>query len=170
MNELTREQQERVEELLEQVLDIEPDARAAYLDSCGAPPAVHKEVESLLSFHPAARAHLESPLVAAEALAQAVDALDSPGAVSPDPKVIGPYRILETLGEGGMGTVYLAEQEQPLRRRVALKLIKLGMDTRGVIARFEAERQALALMDHPNVARVFDGGATEQGRPYFVME
>jgi serine/threonine protein kinase len=86
------------------------------------------------------------------------------------PDRIGPYRILDTLGEGGMGIVYLAEQTEPVRRRVALKLIKLGMDTKQVIARFEAERQALALMNHANVAKVFDAGATEQGRPYFVME
>src|SRR5690606_16255587 len=89
--------------------------------------------------------------------------------------VIGPYRLLQLLGEGGFGEVYLAEQERPVRRRVALKIIKLGMDTKAVIARFEAERQALAVMDHPNVAKVFDAGATEVsgpggGRPYFVME
>ncbi|MFC1573363.1 tetratricopeptide repeat protein [Candidatus Eisenbacteria bacterium] len=83
---------------------------------------------------------------------------------------IGPYRILESLGEGGMGEVFLAEQQEPIRRRVALKVIKLGMDTKEVIGRFESERQALALMNHPNVAKVFDAGATEQGRPYFVME
>ena len=83
---------------------------------------------------------------------------------------IGPYKLLQKLGEGGCGVVYMAEQEQPIRRRVALKIIKLGMDTRNVIARFEAERQALALMDHPNIARVLDAGATETGRPYFVME
>ena len=82
----------------------------------------------------------------------------------------GQYRILQLLGEGGMGVVYLAEQEQPIRRRVALKLIKLGMDTREVVARFESERQALAMMDHPNIARVFEAGASAQGRPYFVME
>ncbi len=86
------------------------------------------------------------------------------------PDEIGPYRILQTLGEGGMGIVYLAEQQRPIRRRVALKLIKLGMDTKQVVSRFESERQALALMDHPNVAKVFDAGATESGRPYFVME
>jgi serine/threonine protein kinase/tetratricopeptide (TPR) repeat protein len=86
------------------------------------------------------------------------------------PERVGPYRILQKLGEGGMGEVYLAEQEKPIRRRVALKLIKLGMDTPQVIARFESERQALAIMNHPNVAKVFDAGATEQGRPYFVME
>jgi tRNA A-37 threonylcarbamoyl transferase component Bud32 len=86
------------------------------------------------------------------------------------PERIGPYRILDTLGEGGMGIVYLGEQTAPIRRRVALKVIKPGMDTGQVLARFEAERQALAVMSHPNVAKVFDAGATEQGRPYFVME
>ena len=86
------------------------------------------------------------------------------------PERIGPYRILETLGEGGMGIVYLAEQREPIRRQVALKVIKLGMDTKEVIARFESERQALALMNHPNIAKVLDAGATEEGRPYFVME
>jgi len=88
----------------------------------------------------------------------------------PDSNRMGPYKLLEKIGEGGFGLVYLAEQQEPIRRRVALKVIKLGMDTRQVIARFEAERQALALMDHPNIARVFDAGATERGRPYFVME
>ncbi len=83
---------------------------------------------------------------------------------------IGRYKLLQKLGEGGMGVVYMAEQQEPVRRRVALKIIKLGMDTRAVVARFEAERQALALMDHPNIARILDGGATETGRPYFVME
>jgi eukaryotic-like serine/threonine-protein kinase len=86
------------------------------------------------------------------------------------PTHIGPYRILDTLGEGGMGTVYLAEQERPLKRQVALKVIKLGMDTRDVVARFEAERQALARMDHPHIASVYDAGATDDGRPFFVME
>src|SRR5256885_3328132 len=80
------------------------------------------------------------------------------------------YKILQLLGEGGFGTVYLAEQETPVRRKVALKILKPGMDTRSVIARFEAERQALAMMDHPNIARVFDAGATDAGLPYFVME
>ncbi|MFQ5505723.1 MAG: protein kinase, partial [Planctomycetota bacterium] len=99
----------------------------------------------------------------------------SPGSNSsgpgPDtPKRIGPYKLLHVLGEGGMGTVFLAEQTEPVRRRVALKLIKLGMDTREVIARFEAERQALAIMNHPNIARVLDAGSSVDGRPYFVME
>ncbi|HEY3241976.1 MAG TPA: serine/threonine-protein kinase, partial [Phycisphaerae bacterium] len=88
----------------------------------------------------------------------------------PSGSCIGPYHLLEKLGEGGFGVVYVAEQEQPVRRRVALKVIKLGMDTRQVVARFEAERQALAMMDHPHIAKVFDAGATDSGRPYFVME
>src|ERR1051325_7042933 len=89
---------------------------------------------------------------------------DAPGTV------IGRYKLLEKVGEGGFGAVYVAEQREPVKRRVALKIIKLGMDTRQVVARFEAERQALALMDHPNIAKVLDAGATETGRPYFVME
>ena len=84
--------------------------------------------------------------------------------------IIGRYKLLEKIGEGGMAVVYMAEQTEPVRRKVALKIIKPGMDTRQVIARFEAERQALALMDHPNIAKVLDAGATETGRPYFVME
>src|SRR5712691_2470145 len=83
---------------------------------------------------------------------------------------IGRYKLLEKIGEGGWGVVYMAEQSEPIRRRVALKVVKLGMDTKQVIARFEAERQALALMEHPNIAKVLDAGATETGRPYFVME
>src|SRR5581483_5544824 len=84
--------------------------------------------------------------------------------------VIGPYKLLEQIGEGGMGLVFVAEQQRPVRRKVALKIIKPGMDTRAVVARFEAERQALALMDHPHIAKVLDGGETADGRPYFVME
>src|SRR5215470_8537683 len=86
------------------------------------------------------------------------------------PRRIGPYLLLDLLGEGGMGEVWLAEQLEPVRRRVALKIIKAGMDTKEVVARFESERQALALMDHPTIAKVFDGGSTPEGRPYFVME
>src|SRR5208282_5029239 len=107
----------------------------------------------------ALRGALELPDVTAQAVVK-----EKPG------DRIGHYKLLQEIGEGGCGVVYVAEQEQPVRRRVALKVIKLGMDTRQVIARFEAERQALALMDHPNIARVLDGGATETGRPFFVME
>ena len=85
-------------------------------------------------------------------------------------ETIGPYKLLRVIGEGGMGVVYMAEQSEPVKRRVALKVIKPGMDSKQVIARFEAERQALAMMDHPNIAKVLDAGTTEQGRPYFAME
>src|SRR5262245_5676167 len=95
----------------------------------------------------------------------------SEGVPSEQPgKLIGPYKLLERIGEGGFGSVWMAEQREPVKRRVAVKLIKLGMDTKQVIARFEAERQALAMMDHPNIAKVLDAGSTEAGRPYFVME
>src|SRR5216117_3425260 len=95
--------------------------------------------------------------------------LDEPAGERPG-TVIGPYKLLEQIGQGGFGVVFMAEQTEPVRRKVALKIIKPGMDTRQVIARFEAERQALAIMDHPNIAKVLDGGATASGRPYFVME
>ena len=97
-------------------------------------------------------------------------ALDQRGIVERAGTQIGPYKLMEQIGEGGFGLVFVAEQQQPLRRRVALKVIKPGMDTKDVIARFDVERQALALMDHPNIARVLDAGATDSGRPYFVME
>ena len=96
--------------------------------------------------------------------------LTVPGPTGSDPEQIGPYHILEKIGEGGMGVVYVAEQREPVRRKVALKVIKWGMDTKEVVTRFEAERQALALMNHPNIAKVYDAGATPEGRPYFVME
>jgi non-specific serine/threonine protein kinase/serine/threonine-protein kinase len=96
---------------------------------------------------------------------------DSPQATVWQAKgLVGPYRLLEPIGSGGMGEVWLAEQTAPVRRRVALKLIKAGMDTGEVVGRFQAERQALALMDHPSIAKVFDAGSTPQGRPYFAME
>src|SRR5436305_1415055 len=94
----------------------------------------------------------------------------SPRRAHKDPDYIGPYRILEKIGEGGMGIVYKAEQREPVRRIVALKVIKLGMDTKDVVARFEAERQALAMLSHPNVARVFEAGITASGTPFFAME
>ncbi len=138
--------------------------RRGYLDAaCGTDVALRQQVESLLQIHEEAGSFLESP--AQTSLATT----DSPVREGPG-TVIGPYKLLQQIGEGGMGTVFMAEQTQPVQRKVALKLIKSGMDSRLVIARFEAERQALALMDHPNIARVLDAGTTESGSPYFVME
>jgi tetratricopeptide (TPR) repeat protein/serine/threonine protein kinase len=141
-----------------------PAVRAAYLDqACGGDPGLRADVESLLRAQGAAGGFLDRLRPAAgPTLDQSVN--ERPGAR------IGPYKLLEEIGEGGFGVVFLAEQTQPLRRQVALKVLKPGMDTRQVVARFEAERQALALMDHPNIARVFDGGETATGRPFFAME
>jgi eukaryotic-like serine/threonine-protein kinase len=144
-----------------------PAARNAYLaEACGHDDKLRQRVEFLLRAHDKAGDFLDEPLSAETFLlrSEAVVATQRPG------DRIGRYKLLEQVGEGGCGVVYVAEQEEPVRRRVALKVIKLGMDTRSVIARFEAERQALALMDHPNIAKVLDAGATETGRPFFVME
>jgi serine/threonine protein kinase len=141
-----------------------PADREAYLDSaCGADTVLRRRVEGLLRDCGRAAGFLDAP---APALLATLDELIEvrPGTV------IGPYKLLEQIGEGGMGLVFMAEQSAPVRRRVALKVLKPGMDTRHVVARFEAERQALALMDHPHIAQVFDAGATASGRPYFVME
>src|SRR5256714_1044235 len=155
-----------------EALDITCAAeRAAYLDeTCKDNPSLRAEVEALLRAHELPQRILDAsqavpPTVAEESFRE------RPGTV------IGRYKLLQQIGEGGMGTVYMAEQTQPVQRKVALKVIKGGMDSRQVIARFEAERQALAMMDHVNIARVFDGGTTggepgcvSAGRPYFVME
>src|SRR5262245_49111394 len=128
-------------------------------EACRNDPELKEQVLSLLQAHEGGGDFLRNTMASPMALVT-----EKPG------DRIGRYKLLQELGEGGCGVVYMAEQEQPVRRRVALKIIKVGMDTRQVIARFEAERQALALMDHPNIAKVFDAGATDTGRPYFVME
>jgi serine/threonine protein kinase len=142
------------------------DERAAYLErACGGDAKLRQQVEALLKTHVRLGDFLEEP-------SQKIAAESRPG-TAPGEKIgdrIGRYKLLQQIGEGGCGVVYMAEQEKPVRRRVALKIIKPGMDTKSVIARFEAERQALALMDHPNIAQVLDAGATESGRPYFVMQ
>ena len=119
----------------------------------------------------AARAHDQRPAASWSSRRgrKSTATIDQPITEKPG-TVIGRYKLLEQIGEGGLGVVFMAEQEEPVRRKVALKIIKPGMDTKEVIARFEAERQALAMMDHPNIAKVLDAGATESGRPYFVME
>jgi serine/threonine protein kinase/Tol biopolymer transport system component len=141
-----------------------PGERVAYLDRvCSDDPAHKARVFALLQAHESGH-HLLDPLLDESNISRESGPTEGPGTV------IGRYKLLEKIGEGGMAVVYMAEQTEPIRRKVALKIIKLGMDTRQVIARFEAERQALALMDHPSIAKVLDAGATETGRPYFVME
>jgi eukaryotic-like serine/threonine-protein kinase len=144
-----------------------PQERAAYLDkACTGKPELRRRIEVLLAAHDQATGFLQNPQAAAArpTVRLALQPEEQPG------ERIGRYKLLQKIGEGGCGVVYMAEQEEPVRRRVALKIIKLGMDTRQVVARFEAERQALALMDHPNIAKVLDAGATDKGRPFFVME
>jgi serine/threonine protein kinase/Flp pilus assembly protein TadD len=141
----------------------DPDARRAYLaEACGPDAALRTRVEELLAVHERAASFLESPPAGPTVTID--HGTEGPGTL------VGPYKLLERIGEGGFGVVFLAEQTVPVRRKVALKVLKPGMDTRQVVARFEAERPALAIMDHPNIARVFDGGVTPSGRPFFVME
>ncbi len=144
-----------------------PEDRAKYLDDvCRNDAGLRQAIESLIDAHDALKArHCTTPA----GVGIRLDLFGDP-AHQPGPETIGPYKLLEVIGEGGMGTVWMAEQSEPVRRMVALKVLKPGMDSKQVIARFEAERQALAMMDHPNIARVFDGGTTDQGRPFFVME
>ncbi|MEE9479493.1 MAG: serine/threonine-protein kinase, partial [Kiloniellales bacterium] len=158
---------DRTQEIFAEAMQVSPNRRAAFLDqACADQPDQRSSVEGLLrALDDAGRdGFLTSPTSA-----------DSAGGTLAPPwpdlsGTIGPYRLLERLGEGGFGEVWTAEQTKPMRRTVALKILKPGMDSKEVLARFEIERQALALMDHPNVARVYDAGATDQGRPYFVME
>jgi serine/threonine protein kinase/Flp pilus assembly protein TadD len=155
-----------VKTIFGKALEIEsPEEQAAYLaEACGANAVLRAEVEELLQALDRAGKFLSAPAVQPQATVDSPPITEKPGAQ------IGPYKLLQQIGEGGMGVVYMAEQSEPVERRVALKIIKPGMDTKQVIARFEAERQALAMMDHPNIAHVLDAGATESGRPYFVME
>jgi len=156
---------EKIREIFSQALEkTDPRERIEFLDdACGKDQTLRGKVEALIALHSQVGDFLESPPF-----------LDSPPLDNlPEERlgtVIRRYKLLEKIGEGGMAVVYMAEQQEPIRRKVALKVIKLGMDTKSVIARFEAERQALAMMDHPNIAKVLDAGATETGRPYFVME
>jgi serine/threonine protein kinase/tetratricopeptide (TPR) repeat protein len=140
----------------------DPAQRSAFLDAaCAGNAALRAEIEDLLRHDAKAGSFLDNT---SAAMTGCEPIAECPGTM------IGPYKLMEQIGEGGFGLVFVAEQIEPVRRKVALKVIKPGMDTREVLSRFTAERQALALMDHPNIAKVFDGGATESGRPYFVME
>ncbi len=150
----------QAEEVFQEAADLPPGMRSGFLDErCGDDHTLRDEVESLLACFSESRiASLRAVELRDESDTDLVG------------REVGPYRLLEVIGEGGFGTVYLGEQTEPIRRKVAVKVIKLGMDTKQVIARFEAERQALALMDHTHIAKVYDAGATMDGRPYFAME
>ncbi len=153
-------------DLFNAAIKLTGEQRSAFLAAaCGLDSALRKQVEDLI------RAHEETGGLLPRHNARDLEATQAATTQAHTGTMIGGrYKLIEAIGEGGMGTVWLAEQKEPIKRKVAIKLIKAGMDSRSVLARFEAERQALAMMDHPNIAKVFDGGMTEQGRPYFVME
>jgi serine/threonine protein kinase len=152
-------------EIFADALDAPLSERDRFVEqACAGDGALLAEVRSLLARHERGRGFMAAPTADGGRPAEPWPLAEQPG------QTIGRYRLLQLLGQGGFGAVFMAEQREPVVRKVALKIIKWGMDTRAVIARFEAERQALALMDHPNIARVLDAGATEMGRPYFVME
>ena len=157
----------QVSEIFSAAVDLPADRRQAFLaTACGGDEALHAELCALLTAHEAAGAFMQDDEALSPDLKAQWARLKPEGAGDR----IGRYKLLQEIGEGGFGTVWMAEQMEPVSRRVALKIIKLGMDTREVIARFESERQALAMMDHPNIAQVFDAGTTPLGRPFFVME
>jgi len=157
---------DHVKRIFSEAIALPADQREAFLRrACGDDEPLRNQVEALLRSHQEAGGFLGAPTLSEQARNGSDESHDPPAG-----ELIGPYKLLQLIGEGGFGSVYMAEQQTPVVRRVALKIIKLGMDTRQVIARFEAERQALAMMDHPNIARVLDAGATSEGRPYFAME
>ena len=160
----------RIREIILAAASLSPPEQAAYLDeACRDDPSLRREVDSILAHENDAPTIINTHGLAGKLADQAgADFLQEPEASLP--QNVGPYRITGVLGEGGMGIVYAAQQTEPIRREVAVKLMRWGMDSAGVVARFEAERQTLALMDHPHIAKVLDAGADEQGRPYFVME
>ena len=145
---------------------LNPEQRAAFLEAaCGNDSGLRADIEVLLTQDDEAGSFLDKPAVPRDR-----STIDQPPMAERPGTMIGPYKLLQVIGEGGMGVVYMAEQEKPVRRKVALKIIKPGMDSKQVIARFEAERQALAMMDHANIAKVLDAGTTDKDLPYFVME
>lgn len=164
-------QSDQVDMLFAKAVELPPTERETFLqkECAGLAPDIRAEIESLLAAdHAIETDQLFMPIAGLVDLEEVLK--NDKATFEPETTVIGAYRLLEKIGDGGMGVVYMAEQEQPVRRRVALKVIKPGMDSKLVCARFDAERQALALMDHPNIAKVLDVGTTQQERPYFVME
>ena len=169
------DRKQKIEAIFHAAAELDsPEQREIYLNrACGGDAEFRSEVETLLRAVQRADQFFDdpalagSPLLTSTILANEAGSIASTNLTERPGTIIGRYKLLQKIGEGGCGVVYMAEQEEPVRRRVALKVIKLGMDTKSVIARFEAERQALAMMDHPNIARVLDGGATEDGPALF---
>jgi len=162
-------------DIFETVVEItDATERKVMLDgACAGQPQLRERIEALLTAYGQAEKFFSDCMAAVADSVQEIMPVDKEGGANTEDLIgskIGPYKLLQKIGEGGWGVVFMAEQVSPVRRRVALKIVKLGMDTKNVVARFEAERQALALMDHPNIARVLDAGATQNGRPFFVME
>src|SRR5262245_51531638 len=159
----SRQSEEEIFQIASEIPAAQP--RSAYLQlACGDDEVLKQRVVELLKVAEEGNSFLERPPAEYVETGGCAPIIEKPGVT------IGPYKLMEQIGEGGFGLVFVAEQHQPVRRKVALKVIKPGMDTREVVARFEAERQALAMMDHPHIAKVLDAGTTESGRPYFVME
>jgi eukaryotic-like serine/threonine-protein kinase len=162
---------DRLESLFAATLEKPPAKRAAYLDqACADEPALRERVEALLRAQVAAGSFLENPAAQTATTGGPQDVAETASSGEAPGAMVGPYKLIEQIGEGGMGAVWLAQQTEPVKRLVAVKLIKAGMDSKQVIARFDAERQALALMDHAHIARVLEAGTTDAGRPYFVMD
>ncbi len=169
---------ERMRDIFDKARRLPKSERATFLNGLATVDGpMRAQIEDMLAALDDAGSFLSEPTQGHGDAAPTADSSSSAGAAAMSAPMregpgtrIGPYKILQQIGEGGFGSVFMAQQEEPVRRKVALKIIKLGMDTRQVVARFEQERQALAMMDHPNIARVLDAGATETGRPFFVME
>ncbi len=164
---MTSERWKQIEALFEQTLELPETERGKFLEKrCNGDEELRREVESLLQSHARAGTFIDK-----RSLFLSDEEGEATGAAAAAGELIGPYRVLREIGRGGMGTVYLAERaDQQYEKQVAIKLIKPGMDTDAVLRHFRNERQILASFDHPNIARLFDGGTTEDGLPYFVME
>jgi serine/threonine protein kinase/WD40 repeat protein len=165
---------QKVRDVFVAAVKLPPDRWEAFLkEACAGDDELRRQVSDLLREHQQAGNFLDQPAAHVRATGDydpAANGVASAAVPEGTGTTIGPFKLLELIGEGGMGAVWMAEQREPVQRKVALKIIKAGMDSKQVVARFEAERQALALMDHPHIAKVFDGGTTDGGRPYFVME
>jgi hypothetical protein len=168
---MTPERWEQIRDVLEKALELAPGERSAFLDeACSSDPSLRKEVEVLLAQSADMPFGFLQSSAMAEIISTEIEGIGSSAALEEGQEFAQRFRLIRKLGEGGMGQVWLAEQAFPVRRQVALKMIKAGMYDEAVVERFQSERQSLAIMEHPTIAKVFDAGTTPQGQPYFVME